>query len=93
MHCSSLRVDRIEVASACVSDGEKEAVAQIIDWAESEGLADRVEVLGFVDYQRSVDWIRDAGGQVISYCVAVKNIVGSSSARRWMDMLKISSEP
>ncbi|MEE3012221.1 MAG: alpha-isopropylmalate synthase regulatory domain-containing protein [Pseudomonadota bacterium] len=62
----SLRVDRIEVASACVSDGEKEAVAQIIDWAESEGLADRVEVLGFVDYQRSVDWIRDAGGKVIN---------------------------
>ena len=62
----SLRVDRIEVASACVSDGEKEAVAQIIRWAESEGLADRVEVLGFVDYQRSVDWIRDAGGQVIN---------------------------
>ena len=62
----SLRVDRIEVASACVSDGEKEAVAQIIEWAESEGLADRVEVLGFVDYQRSVDWIRDAGGQVIN---------------------------
>ena len=51
----SLRVDRIEVASACVSEGEKEAVAQIIRWAESEGLADRVEVLGFVDYQRSVD--------------------------------------
>ena len=62
----SLKVDRIEVASACVSDGEKEAVAQIIRWAESEGLADRVEVLGFVDYQRSVDWIRDAGGQVIN---------------------------
>ena len=62
----SLRVDRIEVASACVSDGEKEAVAQIIEWAESEGLADRVEVLGFVDYQRSVDWIRDTGGQVIN---------------------------
>jgi D-citramalate synthase len=62
----SLKVDRIEVASACVSEGEKEAVAQIIRWAESEGLADRVEVLGFVDYQRSVDWIRDAGGQVIN---------------------------
>ena len=41
-------------------------MAQIIRWAESEGLADRVEVLGFVDYQRSVDWIRDAGGQVIN---------------------------
>ena len=62
----SLKVDRIEVASACVSDGEKDAVSQIISWAESEGLADRVEVLGFVDYKRSVDWIADTGGRVIN---------------------------
>ena len=44
----SLKVDRIEVASACVSDGEKEAVLRITQWAASEGLDDRVEVLGFV---------------------------------------------
>lgn len=62
----SLKVDRIEVASACVSDGEKEAVAQICKWAASEGLEDRVEVLGFVDYKRSVDWISSAGGKVIN---------------------------
>ncbi len=62
----SLRVDRIEVASACVSEGEKEAVAQITAWAAEHGLDDRVEVLGFVDYQRSVDWIRSAGGKVIN---------------------------
>ncbi len=62
----SLKVDRIEVASACVSEGEKEAVARITDWAASEGLADRVEVLGFVDYKRSVDWIGSAGGRVIN---------------------------
>ncbi|HCI88240.1 MAG TPA: 2-isopropylmalate synthase, partial [Gammaproteobacteria bacterium] len=62
----SLQVDRIEVASACVSDGEKDAVSQIIDWAETQGLADRVEVLGFVDYKRSVDWIAEAGGRVIN---------------------------
>ena len=62
----SLKVDRIEVASACVSDGEKEAVAAITKWADSVGLLDRVEVLGFVDYKRSADWIREAGGKVIN---------------------------
>jgi D-citramalate synthase len=62
----SLKVDRIEIASACVSEGEKQAVAQITDWAEKNGLVDRIEVLGFVDYKRSVDWIKSAGGRVIN---------------------------
>lgn len=62
----SLKVDRIEVASACVSDGEKEAVSRITQWAASEGLDDRVEVLGFVDHKRSVDWVKSAGGKVIN---------------------------
>ena len=61
-----LKVDRIEVASARVSEGEKEAVANIVEWADSIGLGDRVEVLGFVDFTRSVDWITDAGGRVIN---------------------------
>lgn len=62
----SLKVDRIEVASAGVSAGEKEAVAKITAWAAKEGFVDRVEVLGFVDYKRSVDWIVSAGGKVIN---------------------------
>ena len=62
----SLKVDRIEVASACVSEGEKQAVAQITEWAAEHGLVDRVEVLGFVDRKRSVDWIVSAGGKVIN---------------------------
>ena len=61
-----LQVDRIEVASARVSEGEKEAVGNIVEWADSRGMGDRVEVLGFVDYKRSVDWIREAGGKVIN---------------------------
>lgn len=61
-----LGVDRIEVASARVSEGEKEAVSQINQWAQQEGFADRVEVLGFVDHTRSVDWIRSTGGKVIN---------------------------
>ncbi|MFN3920671.1 MAG: 2-isopropylmalate synthase, partial [Methylohalobius sp.] len=61
-----VRVDRIEVASARVSAKEKEAVAKICAWAATEGLIDRIEVLGFVDHKLSVDWICDTGGRVIN---------------------------
>ncbi|MDE7413790.1 MAG: 2-isopropylmalate synthase [Muribaculaceae bacterium] len=56
-----LNVDRIEVASARVSDGEKEAVSRICRWAAKKGFLDRVEVLGFVDNGVSLDWIADCG--------------------------------
>jgi D-citramalate synthase len=61
-----LKVDRIEVASARVSQGEKEAVANINEWAQEQGLGDRIEVLGFVDHKKSVDWILETGGTVIN---------------------------
>ncbi len=61
-----LQVDRIEVASARVSAGEQQAVASINQWAADEGFVDRVEVLGFVDHKKSVDWILQAGGNVIN---------------------------
>jgi D-citramalate synthase len=61
-----LKVDRIEVASARVSQGEMEAVHNINEWAGEQGLGDRIEVLGFVDHTKSVDWILQAGGQVIN---------------------------
>ncbi|MCM1107480.1 MAG: 2-isopropylmalate synthase [Clostridium sp.] len=56
-----LNVDRIEVASARVSDGEMEAVKRICQWAQRTGRLDRVEVLGFVDGRTSVDWIARCG--------------------------------
>lgn len=62
----SLKVDRIEVASARVSDGEKQAVIDINAWAASEGYLDKVEVLGFVDHRMSVDWVVETGGRVIN---------------------------
>ncbi|MEO1878444.1 MAG: 2-isopropylmalate synthase, partial [Methylococcales bacterium] len=62
----SLRVDRIEVASARVSEGEKQAVSRINEWARAEGFDGCVEVLGFVDYTLSVDWILETGGSVIN---------------------------
>lgn len=54
-------VNRIEVASARVSDGEHRAVELICRWARSVGMLDRVEVLGFVDGHVSVDWIKGCG--------------------------------
>ncbi len=61
-----VRVNRIEVASARVSAKEKEAVAKICAWAAAEGLIEQVEVLGFVDHTKSVDWICEAGGRVVN---------------------------
>ena len=49
-----------------MSDGEQQAVSKICDWASEEGMVDRIEILGFVDYKRSVDWIKKAGGSVIN---------------------------
>jgi D-citramalate synthase len=61
-----LKVDRIEVASARVSTGEFEAIRQITDWARHNNLHRKVEVLGFVDGEISLNWIKDAGGNVIN---------------------------
>lgn len=61
-----LKVDRIEVASARVSEGEFDAVRMICDWAARRGLLSHVEVLGFVDGHTSVDWIYNAGCRVIN---------------------------
>ncbi len=59
-----LKVDRIEIASARVSDGELLAVKQITQWAKEKGLLDKVEVLCFVDKGISIDWMLEAGAKV-----------------------------
>ncbi len=61
-----LKVDRLEIASARVSDGELQAVKKIAEWADQTGCIDKIEVLGFVDKNISVDWIRNAGCKVIN---------------------------
>jgi len=61
-----LKVDRIEVASARVSDGELEGVKKITQWAKGKGYLDKVEVLGFVDRPKSVDWMVKAGAKVMN---------------------------
>ena len=61
-----LKVDRIEVASARVSSGEFEAIKKITEWARHNNFHMKVEVLGFVDGEVSLSWIKDAGGKVIN---------------------------
>jgi (R)-citramalate synthase len=61
-----LKVDRIEVASARVSTGEFQALSKITEWARENNYHDKVEVLGFVDQDVSLNWINDAGGKVIN---------------------------
>ena len=61
-----VKVDRLEVASARVSEGEFEGVKAITTWAQEQGMIDKIEVLGFVDGKVSIDWITKAGGRVIN---------------------------
>lgn len=61
-----VKVDRIEVASARVSSGEFDALSRITEWARLNNLIDKVEVLGFVDGDVSLNWIKNAGGKVIN---------------------------
>ena len=61
-----VKVDRIEVASARVSEGEQEAVKMICRYASEAGILDRVEVLGFLDGGKSVSWIAQCGGKVVN---------------------------
>lgn len=63
---SDVNVDRVEVASARVSAGEKDAVKMICRYAASRGILERVEVLGFVDDHQSVDWIHECGCKVVN---------------------------
>lgn len=75
-----VNVDRIEVASARVSEGEKEAVKMICRYAQRIDMLDRVEVLGFVDGGKSIDWIDECGGKVI-------NMLSKGSLKHCMQQL------
>ena len=63
---TEIKVDRIEIASARVSEGEFEAVRKITRWAKAKGLLNRVEVLTFVDGTISIDWMSKAGAKVMN---------------------------
>lgn len=54
-------VDRIEIASCKTSSSEKISIQKIMEWAETQKLADRVEVLSFVDGNASLQWLEGTG--------------------------------
>ncbi|NNF20062.1 MAG: 2-isopropylmalate synthase [Flavobacteriaceae bacterium] len=80
-----LKVDRIEVASARVSEGEFQSVAQITQWAAEKGYLDRVEVLTFVDGGSSIEWMLKAGARV-------QNLLTKGSLNHLTHQLKKSPE-
>ncbi len=59
-------VDAVEIGSAKISEGEAEALRKITDWARTQDALEKIEVLGFVDGIKSVDWIADNGGRVLN---------------------------
>jgi len=80
-----LNVNRIEIASARVSDGEFDSVKGIAEWAKRAGYLDRIEVLGFVDNGLSLRWIKEAGCQVV-------NILCKGSLKHLTEQLKKTPE-
>lgn len=56
-----IQVDRIEIASARVSEGEKSTCKKILSWAKNNQLVNKIEILGFVDGTQSVDWLKEVG--------------------------------
>lgn len=80
-----IHVDRIEVGSARVSEGEKDAVKTICRYARQINRLESVEVLGFVDGRQSIDWIAECGGRVI-------NLLAKGSLKHCRQQLKKSPE-
>ena len=80
-----LQADRIEVASARVSEGEFAAVKAITGWAEKSGYLSAIEVLSFVDNGVSIDWLCRAG-------VKVQNLLTKGSLNHLTYQLKKTPE-
>jgi D-citramalate synthase len=74
------RVDRIEIGSARVSAGERAAARRVAQWAKGAGLSHRIEMLGFCDGSRSVDWIGETGVQFM-------NLLAKGSERHCSEQL------
>ena len=80
-----VKVDRIEIASAKVSKGEEQSVAEIIDWAKKSSCVEKIEILGFVDKTESVDWIYNLGGKIM-------NILSKGSMNHLTNQLRKTKE-
>jgi len=63
---AEVKVDRSEIASTRVSEGERLGARKVINWARRSKFLDRVEILGYCDGEASVEWIRGVGGRVLN---------------------------
>ena len=80
-----LKVDRAEIASARVSEGEFQAVKAITEWATEHDYINRIEVLSFVDNGVSIDWMVNTG-------VKVQNLLTKGSLNHLTHQLKKTPE-
>lgn len=80
-----LHVDRIEIASAKVSDGEFETVRRVAKWASATGCLEKFEVLGFVDGDVSLNWVKNAG-------IKVMNLLCKGSLKHCQEQLRKTPE-
>jgi D-citramalate synthase len=78
-------VDRIEIASTRVSEGEREAARLVVDWARKKRMLPRVEILGYCDGNASPNWIAGTGGKVM-------NLLAKGSERHCRVQLGLTPE-
>jgi len=58
---TEVNIDRLELTSARASSGEKNSVEKITRWAEEAGYINALEILSFVDKNKSIDWAISVG--------------------------------
>lgn len=89
-----VKVDRIEIASARVSEGEFQAVRKITEWASANGFLDKIEVLTFVDGDASINWMLESGARVMNLLTKgslnhLKHQLKKSPAEHFEDIRKV----
>ena len=89
-----LKIDRIEVASARVSEGEMKAVKLITDWAKDSGFDDKIEILSFVDKGSSIKWMKKSGAKIQNLLTKgsinhLKNQIKKTPSQHFRDISKV----
>ncbi len=80
-----VKVNRVEIASARVSEGEFDCASKILQWAKEANYIDQIEILGFIDNHISIDWVNQVGGKCI-------NLLCKGSLRQLEGQLKKSPD-
>lgn len=97
MLLQDVKVDRLEVASARVSEGELLAVKSITSWASENNFLDKIEVLTFVDGLASIEWMEQAGAKVMNLLTKgslnhLTHQLGKTPEQHFSEIEKVISE-